>query len=46
MPTVVGDEAVVPVVRWGWLSSMTVVESVRPPARRDHPTLEREVVSH
>jgi hypothetical protein len=45
MPAAVGGEAVVPAVRWGWLSSTTVVASVRPPAHRDRPAMEREVVS-
>jgi hypothetical protein len=40
-----GGEAVVPAVHWGWLSNTTVVAFVRPPARRDHPSLEREVFS-
>jgi hypothetical protein len=45
MPAATGGEAVVPAVRWGWLSSTTVVASVWPPAHRDRPALEREVVS-
>jgi hypothetical protein len=45
MPAAVGAEAVVPMVRSGWLSSMTIVASVRPPVRHNHPALEREVVS-
>jgi hypothetical protein len=45
MPAAVGAEAVVPMVRSGWLSSTTIVASVRPPVRHNHPALEREVVS-
>jgi hypothetical protein len=45
MPTAAGEEAVVPTVCWGWLSNITIVASVRPPACRDHPTLEWEVAS-
>jgi hypothetical protein len=45
MPTAADGEAVVPTIRWGWLSSTTVMASVRPPAHHDCPTLEREVVS-
>jgi hypothetical protein len=45
MPATAGGEAVVPTVRWGWLSSSTIVASVWPPAHRDRPALEREVVS-
>jgi hypothetical protein len=45
MPAAVGGEAVVPEVRWSWLSSTTIVASVRPPACRDRPALEREVAS-
>jgi hypothetical protein len=40
-----GGGAVVPVVRWGCLSSRTVVASVQPPVHRDHPALEWKVVS-
>jgi hypothetical protein len=46
MPATVDGEAVVLAVRWGCLSSMTVVPSVRPPAHRDRLALERELVSH
>jgi hypothetical protein len=42
-PTAAGGDAVVPAV--GWLSSMTVVVSVRPLGHRDQPALDREVVS-
>jgi hypothetical protein len=45
MPAAVGGEAVVPTVRWGWLSSTTIMASMRPLARRDHLALEREVAS-
>jgi hypothetical protein len=45
MPAAAGGGVVVPAVRWGWLSSTTVVASVWPPARCDRPALEREVVS-
>jgi hypothetical protein len=45
MPAAASGEAVVPTVRWGWLSSITVVASVRPAARRNRPALEREVAS-
>jgi hypothetical protein len=45
MPAVVGGGAVVPVVRWGWLSSTIVVASLRPLYRRDRSTLELEEVS-
>jgi hypothetical protein len=44
-PTTASGEAVVPVVDWGWLSSTTVLMSVRPLSRRDRPALDREVVS-
>jgi hypothetical protein len=45
-PTAIGGEVVVPAVGWGWLSSTTVVVSVRPLGRRDRPTLNQEVISH
>jgi hypothetical protein len=45
MPAALGGEATVPTVRWGWLSTMTVVASMRPLAHHDRPTLEQEVVS-
>jgi hypothetical protein len=45
MPTAVGGEAVIPAIRWGWLSSTTVVASVWPPTHRDRLALEWEVVS-
>jgi hypothetical protein len=45
-PTTAGGEAVIPAVGWGWLSSTTVVVSVRPLDRRDRPTLNQEVISH
>jgi hypothetical protein len=45
MPAVAGGEVVIPMIHWGWLSSTTIVASVRPPARHDHPALERDVVS-
>jgi hypothetical protein len=45
MPTAVGGEAVVPAIRWGWLSSTTVVASVWPATHRDRLALEWEVVS-
>jgi hypothetical protein len=45
MPATADGGVVIQVVRWGWLSSTTVVASVRPPARHDRPALEREVVS-
>jgi hypothetical protein len=45
MLTATGGGAVVPMVRWGCLSSRTVVVSVQPPAHRDHPALEWKVVS-
>jgi hypothetical protein len=44
-PTAAGGEAVVIAVRWGWLSSMTVVASVWPLSRCDRPALDWEVVS-
>jgi hypothetical protein len=44
-PTAAGRDVVVPVVRWGWLISTTVVASVRPLGRHHRPTLDREVVS-
>jgi hypothetical protein len=44
-PLLPGGEEVVLAVRWGWLSSTTVVASARPPAHRDRPALEREVAS-
>jgi hypothetical protein len=43
-PTAAGGDVVIPVV--GWLSSTTVVVSVRPLGRHDRPALDREVVSH
>jgi hypothetical protein len=42
-PTAAGGDAVIPAV--GWLSSTTVVVSVRPLGSRDRPALDREVVS-
>jgi hypothetical protein len=45
MPATVGGEVVVPAVRWGWLSSTTVVASVWPPSHHDRPALEQKVVS-
>jgi hypothetical protein len=45
MPAAAGGEAVVPTVRWGWLSSTIVMASMRPPAHHDRPALEREVAS-
>jgi hypothetical protein len=42
--TAASGDAVVPAV--GWLSSTTIVVSVRPLDRRDRPALDREVVSH
>jgi hypothetical protein len=45
-PTIAGGEAVVPVIRWGWLSSMTVVASVWVVDYCDWPALEQEVVSY
>jgi hypothetical protein len=45
MPTTISGGAVVPLVRWGWLSRTTIVASVRPPTHRDRPVLEWEIVS-
>jgi hypothetical protein len=45
MPIAANGRAVVLVLRWDWLSSMTVVASVQPPAHHDCPALEWEVVS-
>jgi hypothetical protein len=45
-PAAASGEAVVPVVRWGLLSSTTVVASMQPLGHHDRPVLDWEVVSH